>query len=108
MSKPLGARVPTRGWVEDDWRAAPSAQRPWPVVLVHGTSASTGDYMELARELRELGWAVFIPTYGNRATNPIEDSAEQILAYINQVSTLPARRRSLLSGTARVGYSHGT
>ena len=102
MSKPLGARVPTRGWVEDDWRAAPSAQRPWPVVLVHGTSASTGDYMELARELRELGWAVFIPTYGNRATNPIEDSAEQVLAYINQVLYATGAEKVII-----VGHSQG-
>ena len=102
MSKPLGARVPTRGWVEDDWRAAPSVQRPWPVVLVHGTSASTGDYMELARELRELGWAVFIPTYGNRATNPIEDSAEQVLAYINQVLHATGAEKVII-----VGHSQG-
>ena len=102
MSKPLGARVPTRGWVEDDWRAAPSAQRPWPVVLVHGTSASTGDYMELARELRELGWVVFIPAYGNRATNPIEDSAEQVLAYINQVLHATGADKVII-----VGHSQG-
>ena len=102
MSKPLGARVPTRGWVEDDWRAAPSAQRPWPVVLVHGTSASTGDYMELARELRELGWVVFIPAYGNRATKPIEDSAEQVLAYINQVLHATGAEKVII-----VGHSQG-
>ena len=34
---PLGARIKPRGVFEDDWGARPTAERPWPVILIHGT-----------------------------------------------------------------------
>ena len=102
MEKPLGVRVPTRGWVEDDWRATPSTGRPWPVILIHGTSARTGDFQDLAAQLRQLGWAVFVPTYGNRATGPIEDSADQVRAYIEAVLHATDAEKVII-----VGHSQG-
>lgn len=101
-SQPLGTRIPARGWVEDDWRARTSPERPWPVMLVHGTSVSNGDFHRLATKLRELGWAVFIPAYGQRATNPIEDSAAQISAYIDMVLYATRSEKIIL-----VGHSQG-
>ncbi|WIM73253.1 hypothetical protein QP028_06975 [Corynebacterium suedekumii] len=45
---PLGARLPARGHVEDDWRARPTAERPWPVILIHGTGDTNGIWEKLA------------------------------------------------------------
>ena len=39
---PLGARMKPRGIFEDDWGARPTAQRPWPVILIHGTCDTKG------------------------------------------------------------------
>ena len=73
---PVSTYLPTRGWFEDDWRARPTPQRPWPVVLLHGTSVSNGDWLELSTQLRKLGWVVFAPAYGQRATSSVPDSAQ--------------------------------
>ena len=102
VSVPVGARLRVRGWVEDDWRARPTPERPWPVVLIHGTTVTSGDFEDLTTQLRALGWAVFIPDYGNRATNRIEDSAEQVGAYIEQVLHATGARQVVL-----VGHSQG-
>ena len=102
VSVPVGARLRVRGWVEDDWRARPTPERPWPVVLIHGTTVTSGDFEDLTTQLRALGWAVFIPDYGNRATNRIEDSAEQVGAYIDQVLHATGADRVII-----VGHSQG-
>lgn len=102
MPEPLGTKIPSRGWVEDDWRARPSPYRPWPIVLIHGTSATPGDWKELTTQLRSLGWAVFIPGYGHRGTNRIEDSADQIRAYIDVVLQVTGADKVVL-----VGHSQG-
>ena len=56
---PLGARRRPRGVYEDDWSARPTAERPWPVVLIHGTCDSKGIWQVLADMLRAAGWATF-------------------------------------------------
>ncbi|MDO5076920.1 triacylglycerol lipase [Corynebacterium sp.] len=102
MPEPLGTKIPSRGWVEDDWRARPTPQRPWPIVLIHGTSGSPGDWKDLAAQLRGLGWAVFVPGYGYRATNPIEESADQIRACIDVILATTGAEKVIL-----VGHSQG-
>src|SRR5699024_4743758 len=62
-SLPLGARLKPRGIFEDDWTATLSTQRPWPVILLHGTCDSTGIWQLLGSDLREDGWAVFAADY---------------------------------------------
>ena len=84
-SLPLGARLKPRGIFEDDWTATLSTQRPWPVILLHGTCDSKGIWQLLGADLREDGWAVFAPDYGTRATGLIPDSAAQVGAYIQAV-----------------------
>lgn len=101
-SYPLGARLPARGHVEDDWRARPTADHPWPVILLHGTCDTNGIWEKLAWELRTDGWAVFAPEFGNRCTLPVEESAEQIGAYIDAVLTITGARQVVL-----VGHSQG-
>ncbi len=101
-SLPILARVRPRGLFNDDWRARPTASRPWPVVLIHGTGSTKGDWQELGTELREDGWAVFAPDFGNRATVVIEESASQIGAYIDVVLQVTGAEQVIL-----VGHSQG-
>ena len=99
---PLGARRRPRGVYEDDWSARPTAERPWPVVLIHGTCDSKGIWQVLAGMLRAAGWATFAPDYGTRATGPLQESARQLDAYINAVRTVTGAEKVIL-----VGHSQG-
>ncbi|APT85454.1 lipase [Corynebacterium aquilae DSM 44791] len=94
--------MPTRGWFEDDWRATVTRARPWPVVLVHGTTVSNGDWLELGAQLRRQGWAVFAPAYGTRATNHVADNAEEVAAYCRQVLHATGAEQLVM-----VGHSQG-
>lgn len=99
---PLTARLPPRGHIEDDWRARPTAQRPWPVILIHGTGDTNGIWQQLTIELREDGWAVFVPEFGHRCTDHVEESAAQVGAYIEAVLTVTQAEQVVL-----VGHSQG-
>lgn len=101
-SLPLLARLRPRGLFEDDWRARPGVSRPWPVVLIHGTGATKGDWQELGAELRGDGWAVFAAEFGERATSVIEESAAQVGAYVEAVLQVTGADRAIL-----VGHSQG-
>lgn len=99
---PLIARLRPRGYYEDNWAARPTPACPWPVVLIHGTGATTGDWQELANDLREEGWAVFAPGYGARATRPITESAHEVGEYIDAVLAHTQAERVIV-----VGHSQG-
>lgn len=101
-SLPLIARLRPRGHTEDDWTARPSEERPWPVILVHGTGDTPGVYQEMAYELRGDGWAVFAPGYGQRATRPLQESAHNVGAYIDAVLKETGAERAIV-----VGHSQG-
>src|SRR5687768_812719 len=74
-----------------------------PVILLHGTeNDSRGTWRELTAELRKDGHCAHAPDYGNRAKNPITQSAKEISAYIDRV---PAETGS--STVDIVGYSQG-
>lgn len=99
---PLTARLPPRGHIEDDWRARPTPERPWPVILIHGTGDTNGVWQQLVIELREDGWAVFAPEFGRRCTDQVEESAEQVGAYIDAVLTVTGAAQVVI-----VGHSQG-
>lgn len=99
---PLIARLRPRGHTEDDWTARPSDNRPWPVILVHGTGDTQGVYQEMARELRADGWAVFAPGYGERATRPLQESAHNVGEYISAVLKQTGAEKAIV-----VGHSQG-
>lgn len=101
-SLPVLARMRPRGLFEDDWRAKITKDRPWPVVLIHGTGSTKGDWQDLGTELRQDGWAVFAPDFGQRATGPVADSAAQIGAYIDTVLLATGA-----SQVIAVGHSQG-
>lgn len=100
---PLTARLPPRGHIEDDWRARPTAGRPWPVILIHGTGDTNGIWQQLTIELREDGWAVFVPEFGRRCTDHVEESAEQVGAYIEAVLTVTGADQAVLIGHSQGG-----
>nr|WP_311518734.1 alpha/beta fold hydrolase [uncultured Corynebacterium sp.] len=99
---PLGARIKPRGIFEDDWSARPTPERPWPVILIHGTCDTKGIWQLLGTQLREDGWAVFAPDYGNRATQPIPESSQQLGSYIDAVLNVTGAEKAIL-----VGHSQG-
>jgi triacylglycerol lipase len=73
------------------------------VVLVHGTFTDmTISWNLIAPALERQGYCVFALDYGHRATAPIEQSAQQLKAFVDRVlSATGASRVSL------VGHSQG-
>lgn len=102
-SLPLGARLKPRGIFEDDWTARPHKDRPWPIILLHGTADSKGIWQALGGELREDGWAVFAPDYGTRATGLLSKSAVQVGAYIDAVLTMTGTHQVIIAGHSQGG-----
>lgn len=99
---PLLARLWPRGIFEDDWLARPSKDKPWPVILIHGTGTTKGSWQELGADLRRDGWAVFAPDFGHRATGELAESVAQIGAYIDAVIKVTGAEKVIL-----VGHSQG-
>lgn len=79
---PFVPKVRGRRYFEDDFRPA---DKPWPVVLLHGTGADRDYWAALADNLRRDGWGVYAPNFGNHGTRLIEDSATEIDAFIGAV-----------------------
>lgn len=82
---PLGARQVSHGYVDDLWQARPTLDRPYPVVLIHGTISSKNVWQNLVLRLREDNFVVFAPDFGVHGTQDIPTSAEDVGAYIEQV-----------------------
>lgn len=102
-SLPLGARFKPRGIFEDDWAARPTQERPWPVILIHGTCDTKGIWEILGVQLRADGWAVFAPDYGNRGTQSIPSSSQQLGAYIEAVLEVTGAEQAILIGHSQGG-----
>jgi triacylglycerol lipase len=72
---PLGA---------NDWDCHPSAERPYPAVIVHGTFGDARSLLDnLSLALKQDGYCVYSLDYGNRATGPIEESAQQLDVFVD-------------------------
>ncbi|MCS4532332.1 triacylglycerol lipase [Corynebacterium sp. ES2730-CONJ] len=100
---PLLARIPTANIFEDDWRARPTSAHPFPVVLVHGTGQTKGNWQELGQDLRAAGFAVFAPDFGHRSTAPVKESASQVGAYIEAVLEVTKAPKVILIGHSQGG-----
>jgi triacylglycerol lipase len=98
------ASVPTLAAAgANDWSCRPTTAHPSPVVLVHGTFGDSKSLLDrLSWSLHRAGYCVFAIDYGNRATGPIERSAEQLKAFVNQVLTATGAAKVSL-----VGHSQG-
>ena len=89
--------------VADVASCRPTAARPTPVVVVHGTF---GDSATLLRRLRGAlvrdGYCVYSIDYGRRATAPIEQSAAELRSFVDEVLAATGARKVSL-----VGHSQG-
>ena len=87
----------------NDWTCAPTAARPTPVVLVHGTFGDRRHLLEqLSRTIRDAGFCVFSLDYGNRATDDVIASAHQLADFVDRVRAATGAAKVSL-----VGHSQG-
>ncbi|MFF4757947.1 esterase/lipase family protein [Streptomyces sp. NPDC001292] len=96
------------GW--NNYSCKPSAAHPRPVVLVHGTFGNSVDnWLSLAPYLRDRGYCVFSLDYGQlpgvplfHGLGPIDKSAEQLSAFVDEVLAATGATKADL-----VGHSQG-
>lgn len=100
--RPIIARIPTVAIFEDDWRARPTLNQPFPIILIHGTGNTKSSWAALGKDLRTLGYVVFAPDFGNRSTEAVAESAAQVGAYIEAVLQVTGADKAVL-----VGHSQG-
>jgi triacylglycerol lipase len=87
----------------NDWDCRPSAARPVPVVLVHGTFGDmTVSWNLISPALKASGYCVFALDYGRRGTGRMEDSAGELDAFVDRVLAATGAARVSL-----VGHSQG-
>ncbi|UUN26038.1 triacylglycerol lipase [Streptomyces sp. FIT100] len=100
--------APTSGW--NDYSCKPSAAHPRPVILVHGTFGNSVDnWLALAPYLVHRGYCVFSLDYGQlpgvpffHGLGPVDKSAEQLDAYVDEVLAATGAAEADL-----VGHSQG-
>ncbi|HUR74202.1 MAG TPA: alpha/beta fold hydrolase [Sporichthya sp.] len=94
----------------NDFTCKPAADRPNPVVLVHGLGATASEnWYVLAPHLAELGYCVFAKTYGMDSRysgrggfQPMEESAAELSAFVDEVLAATGAKKVDL-----VGHSEG-
>ena len=91
----------------NDWSCKPSAQHPYPVVLVPGTFESMEkNWSTLSPYLKSAGYCVFALNYGETngvyATAPVKDSAKELAPFVDAVRSATGARQVDL-----VGHSQG-
>jgi triacylglycerol lipase len=87
----------------NDWSCRPSAARPTPVILVHGTIGDRRHLLDpLATALLRDGLCVFSLDYGNRGLEEISRSAKQLKGFTRRVL-----RATGAAKVSMVGHSQG-
>jgi triacylglycerol lipase len=95
------AATPAPPTVMDSPSCRPPVQHPEPVVLIHGTFATT-DWQLIGPALARRGYCVFTFDYGNLGTGEIARSAHQLASFVDALlARTHARRVSI------VGHSEG-
>lgn len=94
LGEPVGA---------NDWSCEPSAERPTPVVIVHGTFGDRRSLLDrLSGAMVDEGYCVFSLDYGNRGTGDIRASARQLKRFVSTVL-----RATGAAQVSMVGHSQG-
>lgn len=87
----------------NDWSCRPTAERPTPVILVHGTFGDRRHLLEaLAKNIKAAGFCVFSLDYGNRGTGEIAASAAELKTFVDRV-----REATGAAKVSMVGHSQG-
>lgn len=87
----------------DRWDAQPTRACPHPIILIHGTTATNQDFASLGQSLREQGFTVFAPNYGNRATEPLSQSIRNLHAYSAAVQHATGAEKLIFIGHSQGG-----
>ena len=84
----------------------PTAAHPSPVILVHGTWMDRSiSWNALGPKLHQAGYCVFSLDYGNRGTQKVEQSAQEISAFIDRIRSLTGAARVSIVGHSQGGMS---
>lgn len=87
----------------NDWSCKPTAARPTPVILVHGTGGDRASLLErLSAGIKAAGFCVFSLDYGNRGLGDIPASAQELKVFTERVLTATGARK-----VSMVGHSQG-
>lgn len=87
----------------NDWSCKPTAARPTPVILVHGTGGDRRSLLErLSAGFKRNGFCVFSLDYGDRGRNDIPASAAELKTYTERVLKATGARK-----VSMVGHSQG-
>ncbi|GGM64414.1 lipase [Longimycelium tulufanense] len=94
----------------NDWSCKPSAEHPYPVVLLHATFLNSSSWSALAPTLAQEGYCVYALNYGGSfvggdligGLGPMAKSAEQISAFVDRVRTATSSEKVDI-----VGHSQG-
>jgi triacylglycerol lipase len=106
QAQAAGSDYPTLGQPPigaNDWSCKPTAARPDPAVIVHGTFGDQKSLLDnLSLALKRDGFCVYSLDYGNRGTGPIEDAAQQLKTFVAKVLASTGA-----SKVEMVGHSQG-
>lgn len=87
----------------NDWSCRPSAKRPEPVIIVHGTFGDRKHLLDnLSGAMVAKGFCVFSLDYGNRGTGDIARSAHTLKKFTNKVLAATGAAK-----VSMVGHSQG-
>lgn len=91
----------------NDWSCKPSAEHPYPVILVPGTFESMAkNWSTLSPYLKSAGYCVFALNYGETngvyATAPVANSAQELAPFVDAVRASTGAKKVDL-----VGHSQG-
>lgn len=91
----------------NDWSCKPSAEHPYPVILVPGTFESMAkNWSTLSPYLKSKGYCVFALNYGETngvyATAPVTESAKELAPFVDAVRASTGAKKVDL-----VGHSQG-
>lgn len=87
----------------NDFSCKPTAERPHPVILLHGLSADMSiNFTEVSPALKEAGFCVFATNYGDRGRQSLTRSVDQVAAFVDRVRDATGAQR-----VAFLGHSEG-
>lgn len=88
----------------NDWTCKPTAARPHPVILVHGTYGNQKSLFEyLSWYVDATGYCVFAFDYGLYGTNSIPQSAGELKAFVTKVLAATGAEKVSLIGHSQGG-----